>query len=376
MALGNVSVNNPDLSQGTPTEVERLFLFIGYAEAGDNQNTIHAVGMDSDLDALLGTAQSEIKTQIGAARDNGGQNWYAYALPLVLTREINTAIMAALNEVSVEGVVVCVPVTTASELEDYQATAINIMNAYQRRVFILTQVAAIDRAAQTWVDYQTEVKAITDNVAAERVMAAALLYPDFQGALAGRLSRQNTSVADSPMRVATGSLIGNYAERPVDMDGVPLGKAVLQDIHNVGRFTVPQWYEDYDGMYVSDGLTLATATSDYRVIENLRIVDKAARSIYLLAVARVADRKLNSTLASIEANRTYFMRPLREMSHTVFFAGAILPGDIEPPKDSDIQIVWPTKYSVEIYLSVTPYNAPKSIEVNIALDLSNDGAAA
>ena len=97
------------------------------------------------------------------------------------------------------------------------------------------------------------------------------------------------------------------------------------------------------------------------------------RRIYPLAVGRIGDRKLNSTPASIESNKTYFQRPLREMSKSAEILGTVFPGEIHPPKDDAIQIIWKSKYEVEIYLTVQPYNCPKSITVNIALDLRNYG---
>ncbi|AMO55984.1 hypothetical protein GZ77_07205 [Endozoicomonas montiporae] len=372
MALGSVTVNNLNLNQGTPTEVERLFLFTGLAPApNDNLGLVHAIAADTDLDELLGQGDSPLKTQLAAARTNGGQNWYAYAKPLSAQTDLLDAIDDAVGEVSVEAVVATDPVTQTKQLEDMEAKAQSFIGKYQRRVFIMACFRGIDKETESWAEYQIAGKAVSDSVAAERVVLVPLFYGDFQGVLAGRLCNRAVTVADSPMRVATGSLLGNYAERPVDKSGAVLTKAVLLDLHDNGRFTVPQWYEDYDGMYTSDCLTLAPETSDYKIIENLRVADKAARRIYLLAVARVSDRRLNSTPASIESNRTYFMRPLREMSHSTTFAGETFPGEIEQPDDSSIEIVWPEKYKVQVFFSVKPYNAPKSIECNIMLDLSN-----
>ncbi len=373
MALGSVTVNNLNLNQGTPTEVERLFLFTGLAiTAGtDKHGKVHAISADTDLDKLLGTEKSELKTQLEAARRNGGQNWFAYALPLNATMNMLEQVDTAVDLVSVEAVVPCDTVTAVKELEDMETKAGEIIQKYQRRVFFLAAYRGV-ADSESWSEYQAAAKAVTDNVAAERVMIAPLLYPDFQGALAGRLCNRSVTVADSPMRVATGPLKGNFTVRPTDKDGTILSKGVIKDLHDNGRFTVPQWYEDYDGMYCSDGLTLAPATSDYKLIENLRVSDKAARRIYLLAVARVADRRLNSTPASIESNRTYFMRPLRQMSRSTSFAGETFPGEIKQPQDADITINWPEKYKVQVFFKITPYNAPKAIECNILLDLSNN----
>ncbi|WP_257266971.1 DUF2586 domain-containing protein [Endozoicomonas sp. ONNA2] len=375
MSLGSVTVNNLDLAQGTPSEVECLDLFVGYVPTAPETNQVHAINMSTDLDVLLGAGASNVKTQIEAARSNGGQNWFAYVLPLLSEADPMAEVDKAVGNFSVESVVVCDPVANKADLENMQSTAMELIGKYQRRVFFQSAFRS-PGAEESWSDYSAEAKAITENVAADRVVIVPLLYPDFLGALAGRLANQSVSVADSPMRVATGTLLGNYAERPTDANGLELDKSVLLDLHNNGRLTVPTWYEDYDGTYTSDGFTLAPETSDYRVIENLRVADKAARRIYLLAVARIGNRLLNSTPQSIAFNSTYFMKPLREMSHGVEINGTPFPGEIEPPKAGDIVISWPTKYAVEIYFTLRPLNCPKEITANITLDLNNYAEAA
>ena len=297
MALGSVTVNNLDLGQGSPTAVECLDLFAGVAVGSEVTDQVHAINMSTDLDDLLGTTPSNLKTQIRAAINNGGQNWFGYVLPLSESADLLDTVDDAVGQVSVESVVCCDPVSAKAELENMHAKAEEMIGKYQRRTFFQAAFRELDAAndGESWSDYSAAAKAITENVAGERVIAVPLLYPDFLGSLAGRLANKSVSVADSPMRTATGSLVGNYAERPVDANGRPLDKSVLLDLHDNGRFTVPTWYEDYDGTYTSDGFTLAPETSDYRVIENLRVADKAARRIYLLAVARIANRLLNST---------------------------------------------------------------------------------
>ena len=375
MSMGEVTVNNLNLNQGKPTEIERLFLFCGKSKSKpDDMNKVHPIDKDTDLDKLLGIEDSNLKTQLTAAENNGGQNWFGYALPVKDDDNPLDEVFKALAETSVEAVVLTDPVATKKNVEDAETMAKRIISTYQRRVFFILsfrQLNADASAGETWSEYVTAAKAITENVAAERVMITPLVYYDFQGTLAGRLCNKVASIADSPMRTATGYLIGNYAIKPVDKNGDLLTKAVLKALHDDGRYTVPTWYEDYDGFYTSDGFTLAPSTSDYWVIEYLRVADKAARRIYQLAVARVADRRLNSTPQSIESNRTYFMRPLREMSHSIKFAGETFPGEIRQPKDTDISIVWPTKYKVQVFFKLTPYHSPKAIECNIMLDLNN-----
>ena len=109
--------------------------------------------------------------------------------------------------------------------------------------------------------------------------------------------------------------------------------------------------------------------SDYSELENLREVRKAQRAVRRLQIFRVADRKLNNTPASIASNKNYFMRPLREMAKGFTFAGVTFPGDIKPPGDDAIEIVWNSHTQVDIWLKVTPYESPKDLRAHILLDL-------
>ncbi|WP_348251173.1 DUF2586 family protein, partial [Salmonella enterica] len=68
------------------------------------------------------------------------------------------------------------------------------------------------------------------------------------------------------------------------------------------------------GFYWADGRTLDVKGGDYQCIVTLRIVDRAARRVRLLAIGKIAHRSLNSTPGSIAAHQTVFARPLREMS--------------------------------------------------------------
>ena len=90
-------------------------------------------------------------------------------------------------------------------------------------------------------------------------------------------------------------------------------------------------------------------------------------------MARIVDRALNNTPASIAAAQSYFMRPLREMAKSRKILGRVFPGEIMPPRDGDITMTWPSKYAVDIYMALRPYNSPKSITCNLLLDLSNEG---
>lgn len=371
MALGSVTVTGENQQQGAPTAIEKYFLFVGVAPEGVGE--LVYLNTQSDLDAALGAAASALKTQVAAARANGGQSWACVAAPVASAADWETAVDLALADgPSVEAVVLCFPVPDQAAITAYQTKAVEILGQGRRLWFVVAAAAIVasGEGAQTWGDYATALSALTTGVVAERVMVVPQIFPDTLGILAGRLCRHDVSVADSPMRVATGSLIGrDQGAFPVDSAGVRYGNAHAQAL-NDARLTVPQTYPDYPGVYFSDGQTLDGPTGDYAVIENLRVVDKAARAVRLILIGMVADRKLNNSPDSEAWAVNKMGAPLRAMSKSYTFQGVPFVADIEPPKDGDIAIQWVTRTQVSVYLKVTPYNAPKSINAYILLDLS------
>lgn len=372
MALGTVQVNKLNLLQGEFDEVENYFLFVGRG-AGVNEGKLLVLNNDSDLDVLLGEPASVLKTQIAHARTNAGQNWNACVIPLDGVMPWEDAVDYAMTQVTVEAVVLTDPVTVAADVEAMQVKVAEIMGQYMRPVWIMGATRALDAdpvTGEAWPDFTAAIKPLIAAVAGDSVMIVPTLWGFDQGTLAGRLANKSVTVADTPMRVATGALLGAWTTKPVDNTGREIDMAILKELADA-RFSVPQWYPDYPGMYWGDGALLDVEGGDYRVIENLRVVQKAMRRVYPLAVARVGDRKLNSTPASIAMNQTYFMRPLREMSRSVQILGIMFPGEVKPPQDGDIVISWPTRTKVEIYMVVRPYNCPKAITCNVMLDLTN-----
>ncbi|AMO56560.1 hypothetical protein GZ77_03870 [Endozoicomonas montiporae] len=366
MAIGGVQINNLNLMQGPLNEVERYFLYIGAGTK--NQGKVLTVDNGTDFDELLGTEDSTLKTQLIAARQNAGQNWGAVVYVLATGEDWDKAVDICMPQVTVETIVVTEAISAKTDLEAMHAKAQDIMGEYQRPLFFIAASRKIDTDSEDWSTYVTEQKKLTDGIAGNQVMVVPTLWGHDQGTLAGRLCNRAVTVADSPMRVATGPLIGEWGEKPVDMDDREIDMSILRELDSA-RFSVPQWYPDYDGMYWADGNMLDVEDGDYQTVENLRVVQKVMRRIRPLAIARIADRKLNSTPASEASNKTYFMRPLFEMSHSTEVLGTVFPGEVQPPEDEDITITWPTRDAVELFVVVRPYNSAKSITANIALDL-------
>ena len=368
MALGKVSVNNLNLGQGAVTEIERYFLFIG--PGAKSVGELIPLNTDSDLDSTLGIPTSDLKTQITAAMLNGGDRWACLAAPIAAEGDWAKALEKAMQQgYSVEAVVITKPVKAAAELSAMHDAAIALNNVYGRRAFVMAATVGIT-ALQTWEQYLTEQRAITVGLAAPRVLVVPQLHGNDLGVLAGRLANAAVSIADTPMRVASGALLGLGAV-PVDKDSVQLPSAIRAELDKA-RFSVSQTYPDYPGVFWGDGNMLDAPASDFQVVEYLRLADKAARQVRPLLIRRVGDRRLNNTPNSMAAAVSAFMKPLRQMAKSATFAGQVFPGEIEAPKDGDIVLVWLNKTKVEVYIKFRPLNCPKDLTANIALDLSTD----
>lgn len=373
MGIGSVDIVKVDNNQGNFKEVERVFLYLGKIADPDLAGEIIPIGGASDLDEALGAGESELKTQIAAARQNArSENFAAYAIGTGDGQDWKETLYAALDkpaDLNIEAVVLCTPFESKAEVTAAYAAASEVLSRFAKFIAVIGCCTGIDAETETWGTYATRIAALTDGVAAERVCIVPLLHGNDLGCVAGRLCDPGVSIADSPMRVATGALIG-LGDSPVDKNGSPLIMATIQALAGK-RFCVPQWYSGYDGIYWADMATLAAEGSDYDVYENLRVVDYCARRVRTLAIARIADRRLNNTSESVAVNETYFMRPLIDASRSVLMGGVELPAMIQPPDDGDITITWISRTEVSIAIMARPYNCPKKIKVYLGLDLSN-----
>ena len=372
MSVGKVTVNALNLNQGPFPDVEKYFIFIG--EGDTNQDTVIYLNTDSDLDIELGAADSEIKRNVAAAKANAGQNWAGVAIPVVDGSLWDAAVDLAMNaDIRAEAIVILTPITAQADLTAMQTKAMDLIATYGRRVFFIAAAEAIDGTpdtGQSWSDYITALTVYTDSLSAFRVSPVPYIYNDSVGIYAGRLCNDQVSVADTPMRVETGTLVGqDQSTLPTDKDGVSYNNAHAKAL-NDQRYSVPQFYPDYEGVYWSDGQMLDVTTGDYTVIENLRVVDKAARAVRLVLISMLGNRRFNSTAVGTAWATNKLMRPLREMSRSFVFHGIPFPAELKTPLDGDIAIQWVTRTEVNIYMIARPFEIPKEITANIILDLS------
>lgn len=382
-----VTIDNNNQMQGPTAEVERHLLFIGEAPAAAPERApagpLLALDTRTDLDALLGEADSALKANLAAARDNAGLGWTATAYVLANGESWLDAARAAQAFASYEGIVVLGQTWDAAGINAAQSLNQALIATWGRWQYLLLAMPDIARkptgkgakneeTGQTWADYVAALTALQKGITAEAVALVPQLWPTLIGAYAGRLCNHAVSVADSPCRVKTGPLKG-LTDLPVDAKGEPLSLLTLQVLEEA-RYAVPMWYPDVTGYYWADGRQLDAEGGDYQVIENLRAVYKVARRMRLRAIPRLGDRTFNATPGSTAAAVTYFGKVLRDMAKPITLAGESLPGDIAPPQDGDVVIQWLTKNRVAIAITVRTVDCPKGITISLTLDLNlNNG---
>lgn len=370
MATGKVEVNNLNLGQGGIPEIERHLLFIGKTDKAELLGKVTRVNNMTNLDEVV--ADDALGANVKAAQLNGKQNWTGAIFGLGDDDTWQAAVDLANKNDSFEGICIVDVVKDKAEFTAMQDKATELTSKLGRWVFFLAACAGIDATeenGQAWADYETGLLALVKDVSANMVTPVPQLNGNNVGVLAGRLCDRAVTVADSPMRVSTGSLLG-LGEMPVDKDGKALEMSAISVLADA-RYSLPQWYADMEGVYWTDATTLEAKGGDYQFLEYVRPVHKLNRRVRIKAIRRIADRILNSTPPSIELNRTYFSKDMRDMSKTTEIGGIQFPGEIVPPSDEDVTITWQSKTKVVIGLMVTPHNCPKQIVVNIGLDLSN-----
>ncbi|EAM8425307.1 DUF2586 family protein [Salmonella enterica] len=374
MTFPQTTINQLNTRSGGKRDIVRTLLMVG-----EHKKTLAPtpVTAQTDLDALLGSEASLLRSNLQAFLDNAGQNamiWLATVQtpqPSGQTQTWADVVMDAQATVSAEGVVVVRPDATADDINRAQQLREELNNKYQRWTWFILAVRGCG-TGEKWAEYVTAMTTLQKGIAAYAVQLAPMLFGNEPGMLAGRLCNPSVTIADSPARVATGALVNmGRSDKPTDSDGRELEIATLKAL-NTARFSVPTWYPDYEGYYWADGVTLDVDGGDYQAIEYLRVADEIARQVRLLAIPRIADRSLNSTPASVATHQQLFAKPMRDGAKSLKINGTVFPGLCMSPRDGDVQITWPKKDKVQIAIVVRPYNCPKEITISIMLDESGE----
>lgn len=361
MAWPTVIIKILNLMNGPIAGVEYHFLFVIYGTVPDGaERNLIMVDSTTDLADKLAAANPEGLATITAAQLNGKSEWTAGVMILDEADNWQDAIHKANEVSSFEMIVLGFDCETKAMIEDAITVRTELKNQLGREVGVICQLPAVT-AEQTWEQWLAAIVNIPKDVASEYITVVPNVHADGTtlGKYAGRLANQEVSLADSPARVQTGSVLGN-TELAKDSAGKTLDLATLRALES-NRIAVPMWYPDYPGQYWTTGRTLDVPGGDYQDIRHIRVAMKAARKVRIRGIARIGDRTLNSTPGSIAAAKLYFTKDLRQMALTG------VPGEIYPPEDGDIDIKWVSTEEVEIYMSVQPYECPVKITIAISI---------
>lgn len=372
-----ISVSLLNQLQGGSSEIERHFLFIDACPSATEKHVLLSVNTDTDIDKLLGSADSQLKTQLKAAMLNAGQNWTAGVWALDDNASWTEAAMQAQHTGSFEAIVYCDPVSDKAQITAAQTLHTELVAKWARWSFVMLNLRGLQMTVgkgdtlatptETWAQYHAAVAEIEQGIKAEAVMLVPPTHTNNVGCLAGRLCNRSVTVADSPMRVKTGALVG-LGEAVKDAKGHAVDSATLQAMET-NRLNVIATFPDYAGVYWADGRTLDAAGGDFQVIEHLRVLMKAARRVRLLAIPRIADRSVNSSPSSMAAARSYFAKPLRDMAKGTTIGGIAFPGEIQPPDEDSVTLTWEDNTHIKLYIKAAPFGCPKAISIGVMLEL-------
>lgn len=372
--LGTVTVSSRNGFQNTINAIERRFVFIGKTSQTALQGKVTHLNARTDIEALFkGKTTNPAKDILIAAQLNGKMNWEASFIGLNGSARWQDALKMANELMSYEAVVLIDPMASKSDLQAVSDEMAKIESQYARFMFAMTCTAVINKGTQSWSEYETAINEIVDGVNAPRVMCVPSVFSNALGILAGRLCDRSVTIADSPMRVKTGQLLG-MSDELLDKENKLMPEELLSAL-DAKRFSVPQTYPGEHGWYWADGNTLDIETGDFKVIEHLRIVLKACRNVYKIALPTIADRSLNSSPSSIANNKRLYMKPLLQMAAPVKINNISFPGEIHPPKDSAVEINWITDKQTEIFITVRPIDSQKDINIGVGIDLSRQQGA-
>ena len=132
MTWPNVTINQLNQYQGTTNEVERVLLYIGIGAATGG---LLSVNSQSDFDALLGAADSVLKSNVNAAMLNAGSNWSGFVHVLAADAAENAWVDAVLSAQSVgsfEGVVLLDDIATKTPINSAVELRAKLLATFSR----------------------------------------------------------------------------------------------------------------------------------------------------------------------------------------------------------------------------------------------------
>ena len=369
MSQPKVNVNNLNLSQVPAEGNDKIVMFVFQGEDGHaNLDQVVAINSQSDLKDVISENDTLAYRNVYAAQIAGGQEWNAFVLGVT---DVDDAGMVDtmtdyMKLYQPEGIClmgVDLDWDSANSISGFvtiiQTMLLGLHNSDAIDAFCILELP--DKpVADTWAVFTAKATTELDNLVAANILAVPAFHKTNAGVLAGRLCSGLASIADSPRRTKTGSILG------LELPQEGLDSATLESLSNI-RLGVPNTFANYDGQYWGNGRTLDGATGDFQEIEHLRPLWKAAKKVRAIGIASIGDRTFNNSPESIEAHKNLFKKPLKDMSKPMPDVG-----EIRPPKSDAVDIIWDGLKKANVYLKVQPWNSAEVITFNFSLDLSAD----
>ncbi|WP_052155153.1 DUF2586 family protein [Thermus sp. 2.9] len=237
-----------------------------------------------------------------------------------------------------------------------------------RYIWFLTETAAPGNDVDAWVNARLAEKA---NFTSKRVMIVAA-WGEVVDTLSGRLEVQSLAarvgarisknrVHVSPAWVQLGPLPGVVAVAPFVLTDYGK-KSLFNNAHalalDTAGFTTVYRLIGRDGVYLVDGRMAAPPTSDYLIVQNRRVMDKAVTQVRqaLLDFVQwhVDPTDLNASLASLIARANTPLRVMQSLGEIARGRVVVPPGqDILASRTLLLQVrVVPLGYLREITLDI------------------------
>jgi len=290
--------------------------------------------------------------------------------PRASVSSVQQAVREALNAPILYEYIQIAQPTDAAMWAALDALALEAENNY-RYIFFLTETVPPGQDVDAWVNARLLEKA---GFSSKRVMIVAA-WGEVVDTLTGRLEVQSLAARIgarisrhkphiSPAWVQLGPLSGVVAVAPFVQTDFGR-KSLFNNAHalalDTAGFTTVYRLIGRDGVFVVEGRMAAPATSDYKTVQNRRVMDKAVTQVRqaLLDFVQwhVDPTDLNASLASLIARAN---TPLRVMQA----AGEIARGRVVIPPGQDILATSRLRLQVRI----VPLGYLREIELDIGFE--------
>ncbi|WP_133152472.1 DUF2586 family protein, partial [Vibrio sp. 10N.261.52.A1] len=213
MAWPTVIINILNMMRGPIPGVEFHFLFVVFGTVSGTERNLIMVDNTTDFaDSTFDNIAPAHMLTLKAAQLNGKQNWTAGVMVLDLADSWQAAVLKANETSSFEAVVLDKTETGTSILEEAVAFRTELKAKLGREVFMICTLPGINNdpiTGESWAQWLAATVAIPTSIASEYVTVVPQVHKDNStvGIYAGRLANQEVSIADSPARVKTGSVL-------------------------------------------------------------------------------------------------------------------------------------------------------------------------